>query len=263
MDAGSRLPARAALSLKKNIQPFVGRSLAAGTRGVDAVASLAPWRYVRLPTFEIDGYEVAHFIHRYNAYCPPYRMTERTVELALADMFLRVLGTEDVAEVGAVTPYYWPGRIATVVDPTDAHERVTTHAGWNEWSHDSFAILSMSTFEHIGAGEYGLAPDGNETRAAIDKLLTVTRPFLVTFPAGYNATLDAYVRSTLADDPTVRVMAWHRGTRGNNWRQLAYANVTSAMETYGPAWANTLIALYRGPADLWARAASGEASRPA
>ena len=238
-------------------------SLAASSRSLSTVASLAPLRYVSVPTFDVDGHTVTHFIHRYNAYCPPFRMTERTVELALADIFLRVLGTDDVAEVGAVTPYYWPGRITTVVDPTDAHEMVTAQFGWNEWESGSHSILSMSTFEHIGAGEYGLAPDSAETHAAIDKLLAIQAPFLVTYPAGYNATLDAYVRSAVSLESSVRVMAWHRGPRGNNWSQVNYSDISPDMEKYGPAWANTLIALYRGPSDLWEEGAQGEASRPA
>ena len=50
-----------------------------------------------------------------------------------------------------------------------------------------------------------------------------------------------------------RVMAWHRGPRGNDWRQVEFSEVTPAMETYMPGWAQTLVVLYRGPADIWSR----------
>ena len=238
-----------------------------GLRGANAVMDLAgrayPTRYVNLAHFELDGIRIPHFVHRYNAYHPPLRMTERTIELALADIYLRMRGTHDVAEIGAVTPYYWQGRIDQIVDPTDTHHRVTHHQSWADWSGSGEAILSISTFEHIGAGEYGLPANPEESRAAIAKLIDHHESFLVTYPAGYNPALDRHVEDADRTQPGWRILVWHRGTRGNDWRQIGFDELTPRARTYGPAWANTLVALYRGPEDIWQRGAEGEPSRPA
>ena len=219
------------MNIKKTILPAVDAGLAATSAGMDLIGRVTPWGYAQVPEFSIDGSPVCHFIHRYNAFYPPYRMTERTVELALADIFLRANRGRHIVEIGAVTPYYWPDR----VQPTDE------------------TILSISTFEHIGSGEYGLAPDAAATQQAIDKLLGCGCDFLMTYPAGYNPALDAYMRSTVHRGSDYRVMAWHRGPRGNDWRQVEFSEVTPAMETYMPGWAQTLVVLYRGPADIWSR----------
>ena len=98
-----------------------------------------------------------------------------------------------------------------------------------------------------------MAPDAAATQQAIDKLLGCGCDFLMTYPAGYNPALDAYMRSIAHRGSDYRVMAWHRGPRGNDWRQVEFSEVTPAMETYMPGWAQTLVVLYRGPADIWSR----------
>ena len=241
------------MNVKQTILPAVDAGLAVTAAGMNAVGRLTPWGYAQVPEFTVDGHAVRHFIHRYNAFFPPYRMTERTVELALADIFLRAMRGKRVVEIGAVTPYYWPDRIGTVVDPADDHAAVTDHVGWEAWETSGEVLLSMSTFEHIGSGEYGLAPDPDATRHAIDKLLGCGCEFLMTYPAGYNPALDTYMRTLDHRDADYRVMVWHRGPRGNDWRQIEIDAMTPAMETYMPGWAQTLVALYRGPSDIWGR----------
>ncbi len=242
------------MSIKKTLLPAVDVGLAMTTAAVDAVGRFTPWGYAQVPAFTVDGAPVPHFIHRYNAFFPPFRMTERTVELALADIFLRAMRGRRIVEVGAVTPYYWPDRVQTIVDPADDHVGVTHHVGWDDWETSDEALLSMSTFEHIGSGEYGLPPDPAATQQAIDKLIACDCDFLMTYPAGYNPALDRYMRTLDHRNASYRVMVWHRGPRGNDWQQLDYDRVTPAMETYMPGWAQTLVALYRGPADIWTRA---------
>ena len=48
-----------------------------------------------------------------------------------------------------------------------------------------------------------------------------------------------------------KIMIWIRPERGNGWQQIEYRELTPQRETYGPAWANVVAALYRGPDDLW------------
>ena len=220
----------------------------------------SPNGYADLACFTLDGHVVPHFVHRYNAFHPPGRMTERTIEMALADIFLRAVGSERVVEVGAVTPYYWPGRLDTVIDPADDHDLVSDRIGWADWTGSGEPILSISTFEHIGAGEYGLAPDPDLTSAALDKLLQEHETFLVTYPAGYNPDLDRIVEGANRTNPGWRTFVWHRDRRGTDWRQIGFEELTPQMRIYGPAWANTLVALYRGPDHIWAAGATPDAS---
>jgi len=244
--------------------PALARAAARAGALLNSASSRAyPNGYADLACFPLDGQAIPHFVHRFNAFHPPARMTERTIELALADIFLGGVDADRVVEVGAVTPYYWPGRLRTVIDPADDHDFVSDRIGWSDWAGSGETILSISTFEHIGAGEYGLAPDPSLTSAAVDKLLQGHETFLVTYPAGYNPELDLIVAAANRTSPGWRILVWHRGTRGNDWRQIGFDELTPALCTYGPAWANTLVALYRGPEDLWRRGAGGEASRPA
>jgi hypothetical protein len=95
------------------------------------------------------------FYHRYNcgtAY--DERTTERTVEMALADLWL-TRHHDNVIELGAVTPYYFPGRIPVVVDPTDRHPLVTISESLFTVDFKAKNVLCISTIEHIGTSDYG------------------------------------------------------------------------------------------------------------
>lgn len=109
------------------------------------------------------------------------RRTERTVELPIADSWLSAVDPANVVELGAVTPYYWPGRVSRVVDPADpkATERVSLFdvdlAGRD--------VLSISTIEHVGEGRYGMTEE-REPTAALIKIVEEAERLLVTFPCG-------------------------------------------------------------------------------
>jgi len=218
---------------------------------IAGIARYFPMAYEKVSTFSVNGQAIEHFIHRKNTGYPPYRMTERTIELALADIFLARMVDTRIVEIGAVTPYYWPGRVSTVIDPTDDHPAVTHQCGWESWTPTDETLLSISTFEHIGSGDYGLNPDPKEVEVAVDKLIESGCPMLVTYPPGYHQAFDRYIRTLDLAANGVRVMVWIRGTRGNDWIQIPYSELTPAQETYGPAGANVVAVLYRGPDDLW------------
>ncbi len=230
---------------------LIDAGLGMASAGIAGISRYFPMAYEKVPTFSVDGQAIEHFIHRKNTGYPPYRMTERTIELALADIFLTRMVDTRIVEIGAVTPYYWPGRVSTVIDPTDDHPAVTHQLGWENWTPTDETLLSISTFEHIGSGDYGLDPDPKEVEVAVNKLIESGCPMLVTYPPGYHQAFDRYIRTLDLAANRVRVMVWIRGTRGNDWIQIPYSELTPAQETYGPAWANVVAALYRGPDDLW------------
>lgn len=96
-----------------------------------------------------DGSSLPCFYHPHNCgvNASP-RRTERTVELPIADRWLHAVDLANVVEIGAVTPYYWPGRIARVIDPAD--NRATEKASLFDVDFAGRDVLSISTIEHVG-----------------------------------------------------------------------------------------------------------------
>jgi hypothetical protein len=196
--------------------------------------------------FDFDGVKLKHFLHRHNVNRPLFRMTERSIELRLADIFLRNYPRNEVVEVGAVTPYYWPQRVGTIVDPIDEHPAVTHKLDWLKFDVSHKAVLSISTFEHIGSGDYGLNADLKMSELAIEKLFATNADFLVTWPGGQNKHLDLVVKRAIVGTD-ISLFMWQRGKRGNDWRWVPNARDLEWNFSYGPYWANTLLVLYRGP----------------
>lgn len=217
-----------------------------------AVVSARKWdefRAVPTETFRFAGRDYPFFLHHYNCGRHPGTATERTVELPLADAWLNRVPAEQLVEVGAVTPYYWPRRMARVVDPADTHPQVTDRASILDLDLTGRAVLSLSTLEHVGSGEYGLPPEPTALRRAIDKLCAEAAAFLISMPAGYNPQTDA----VLFDDPipanvTARYIVrvpelpyWHEVTD----RAAARLPYGRASGSYFP-WANAVAVWERG-----------------
>ena len=151
-----------------------------------------PW-WESQPTFEFAGKVFKLFVSNHNCGWPPARMTERAVELPLADRWLESVDAARVMEIGAVTPYYWPRRVPHVVDPYDPHPLVTTRASLFDVDLSAGPVLSISTLEHIGIGDYGLPADHSLAEKAFRKVFKESQSFLITVPVGYNETLDRFL----------------------------------------------------------------------
>ena len=198
------------------------------------------------PCFMLGSTSIEHFISSHNCNYPPFRMTERSIELALANIFLRKYQRESVVEIGAVTPYYWPHRIPTVVDPSDTHPQVLIRDSFLNFDLGGRPVLSISTFEHIGLPEYGLTADEFLQQEAVTKLLDNAGDFLVTIPGGYNPKLDQLI-STIAQSNSFKLHVWQRYKYGNDWIYLPdFKRIDFSQFSYGPFWANTLLVLHRG-----------------
>ena len=200
------------------------------------------------PVFKFRCRPYECFCHRYNCGYPPSRMTERSVELALADAWLDQLDTTAITEIGAVTPYYWPRRISTVVDPYDSHPLVTHRASLFAFDFSGRDVLAISTLEHISMGDYGPATAGETPVHALEKICRESRRFLITVPYGYNAAVDdtLFADYRFPGDVTATFMV--RSVRGNDWRQ---ASAREAAVPYGRAnrdeyGANGLLIIERG-----------------
>jgi len=200
------------------------------------------------PGFGFRRRQYECFCHRYNCGYPPLRMTERSVELALANVWLEQLDTDQVTETGAVTPYYWPRRVSTIVDPYDSHPLVTDRASLFGLDFSGRDVLAISTLEHISMGDYGPANPGETPVLALEKICRESRRFLITVPYGYNAAVDhtLFADYRFADDVNATYMV--RSVRGNDWRE---ASAKEAAVPYGRAsqneyGANGLLIIERG-----------------
>lgn len=204
------------------------------------------WRSV--PTFPFNGRWYEAFCHVHNCGWPPSRMTERSVELGLADRWLAHV-QEPVVEVGAVTPYYWPGRVHRIVDPADDHPQVTDLVSLFAVDFTQVNVLCLSTLEHIGTGEYGLARDAQGPLDALAHLTAACRNYLITVPFGQHREIDAVI---FGDHPPLPTRYLVRSVDGNDWREC------SAREAHVPpgeqdkeiqssrAWSNGLAIMSRG-----------------
>ena len=195
--------------------------------------------------FTLDGKEYLHFVHQVNCGWPPYRMTERSVEMALADAWLSQYEKDrSLIEIGAVTPYYWPARVADIVDPADQHRMVNIRKSLFDISLCGRKVLSVSTFEHIGTGEYNLERAQDSAFCALDKVMKEAESFLITVPVGYNKELDAFIFDRWQSFPSTKTAFMRRGSgrRDNNWRQVPAGEARSTAYTKS---ANALIILVR------------------
>lgn len=183
-------------------------------------------------TFEFAGLSFPLFAHHHNCGHPPDAMSERSIEMALADVFLATTPRESVVEVGAVTPYYWPYRVKNIADPTDTHPLVNIRANFLDIDCTGKHILSLSTFEHIGAGDYGLPRDPALNIKAFEKLFREAASFLVTVPGGFNPPMDAYLLTLDAKENNISTRALIR-VSGNQWEQRTNLSVADLKYQYG------------------------------
>ena len=196
--------------------------------------------------FQIDigskpKHRFPYFHHAKNCGYPPHRKTERTIELALANFWLNQV--DEVWEVGAVTPYYWPGRIPYIVDPADQHPDVSHPVSLFELDFTGKNVLCISTIEHIGEDRYGLNEDASPI-AALKKLLAESKNLLLTFPLGWREPLDEYILDYGHQlKGQVRFLVRNED---ETWQPVA---ATEAWRPYGGngiTWANSLAIIEKG-----------------
>lgn len=147
-------------------------------------------------------------------------LNERTIEVPLGHYFLDRHAS--VLELGAVMPYYGR-RTHTVIDPADPYKAaVRMNAEDCDWNGKT--VLSISTVEHIGLGQYGLSK--GEADAGFRVLQSIVKNasiYLVTWPLGQNPKLDNMVRK--AGD--IKRIVLKRTNEANEWtianqRKLRY-----------------------------------------
>jgi hypothetical protein len=107
------------------------------------------------------------------------------------------------------------------VDPADPHSLVTLRRSLFEIDFSDRSVLSISTLEHVGTGQYGLGAETGQVLHAVAKVIGQARNCLLTVPVGYNDLLDKWLFAN-ADAPrefTIRFLV--RMPDELTWRQEA------------------------------------------
>lgn len=186
--------------------------------------------------FVFEGKRYPLYEHSFNCGYSETRMTERSVEIALATAYLESV-QGDVVEVGAVTPYYFTeNKIVEIIDPTDQHDRVNTRKSLFECDLRGKNVLSISTVEHIGTHDYGMSEEKNVIDA-IEKITYEADSCFITAPLGYNKVLDDWIRNH-KDNSLVRILK--RGIN-NNWIEMDLHDYRDI--AYTSLWASGLVVI--------------------
>ncbi|MBD5492115.1 MAG: hypothetical protein HDR16_08390 [Lachnospiraceae bacterium] len=186
--------------------------------------------------FSLEGKKYKLFEHPYNCGYASTRMTERSVELALAKAYIEQCSGK-IVEIGAVTPYYfYDDKIVEVIDPTDRHKRAI-HKSIFDCDLTDKNVLSISTVEHIGTTDFGMHEVENAVDA-IEKILREASSCLITAPFGYNSILDEWVVKNQNSDG----LKFLKRYLNNHWE-----DITGQYEPipYTHLWANGLVIIQK------------------
>jgi SAM-dependent methyltransferase len=214
------LPARTKRALAaRGARPVVGDLARWGT---GLVAGL-PWTLAGSHgDFELDGRTYRYLYHRHKFTW----LTERAVEVPVAQALVDQYAPDRVLEVGNVLSHYRPAQTHTVVDkyeqaPGVVNRDVLDLAGMGSYD----LIVAISTLEHVGWDESPREPEKAER--AVDVLRSLLAPrgrLAITVPVGYNPTFDAALRSGAI--PLHRAVALRRAG-ATRWREVEPAAVWS------------------------------------
>ncbi len=189
-------------------------------------------------SFYFRGKQYSLYEHGYNCGYINTIMTERSVELALGCEYINNCGGE-IIEIGAVTPYYFTSdKIESIVDPTDEHNKVDKRISLFDVDLTNKNVISISTVEHIGMGDYGFEEDNNSVNA-INKIISEAKSYYVSFPVGYNKILDDWLIDN-KDDERISILQ----RRGNNyWYEIEKDNFHG--DVYGPYAASSIAVILK------------------
>ena len=147
-------------------------------------------------------------------YHEPFKDTERRFEIALLKYFLnKFSGDKDVMEVGAVSNYHFP--ISHKIYDAGEGGSVINQLAEN-LNYEGKKVVSISTIEHIGKGDYGL-PIHPYRCISVLNMMMEAELYLITWPIGYNTLLDYYARNIITGVNHQNVITAKRLDVDNNW----------------------------------------------
>jgi hypothetical protein len=140
--------------------------------------------------FNIHSTTFKYFDHSYNN----TKFNERCVEIPLGFYFLNTFDVNSIIEIGAVMPYYSNNIVHKVYDIIDPYDKcIRDDLTKINFSFNDINVLSISTIEHIGKGDYGLDVDNESGITFLKKIIQESKNYLITFPWGYNKNFDEQI----------------------------------------------------------------------
>jgi hypothetical protein len=226
---------------KKDIIPVIcgiGSVIAALLYGYRAYIN---YHMMQTDSFIYKGKTVKLIESDYNCGFRWDRMYERCLEMAIAKIWLEK-NKENVLEIGAVSPYYFNNFTHDVCDPADEHSKVNLKTSMFNLDLRNKNVLSISTIEHIGTGEYGVAVDKNESSIlALEKILRESKKCLITFPVGVNKDLEQYVFQNKFSEP-MTITFFVRNSSDNDFKETKDINLIKKTK-YGSVGANAVVVI--------------------
>jgi hypothetical protein len=114
--------------------------------------------------------------------------SERMVEIPLLLWFKN--NFKDFVEIGAVSPYYTSVK-HPVYDPFDPYEGSIREPA-EDLNYTGKNVLSISTIEHIGRGDYNQEKESGKALKVLEKIVQESESYLITWAANQNEELDEY-----------------------------------------------------------------------
>lgn len=226
---------------KKDIIPVIcgiGSVIAALMYGYRAYIN---YHMMRTDSFIYKGKTVKLIEADYNCGFRWDRMYERCLEMAIAKIWLEK-NKENVLEIGAVSPYYFDNFTHDVCDPADEHSRVNLKTSMFNLDLRNKNVLSISTIEHIGTGEYGISiKEGESAVLALKKILNESKKCLITFPIGVNKDLEQYVFQNKFSE-SVTISFFVRNSNDNDFKETKDINLVKRTK-YGSVGANAVVVI--------------------
>jgi hypothetical protein len=141
--------------------------------------------------------------------CPD--TNERRVELPLAFWFINNYN-DNLIELGEVTDFYIDAK-HPVYDLCKEREH-TTQMDISDVDYTGKNVVSISTIEHVGNGDYGHQKDENKVLPLLNKIFDNAKNYLITIPVGFNRDLEkVIVENNIEYILMVR-------DQNNNWKQV-------------------------------------------
>lgn len=127
--------------------------------------------------------------------CPEYSYNspagnERRIELPVGMWFINEY-KDNLIEIGEVLPFYGQ-KNHTVYDLVKESE-VTIIKDALDVDYTDCNVVSLSTIEHIGKGDYGHAAESGKAARVYDKIKKEAKNYLISFPIGYNRELEKHL----------------------------------------------------------------------
>jgi len=136
---------------------------------------------------------------------------ERKVELPIAFWFINNYN-DDLIELGEVTDFYIDAK-HPVYDLCNQREH-TTKMDISDVDYVGKNVVSISTIEHVGNGDYGYEKNEEKALALLNKIFKDAKNYLISFPAGFNRDLEKVIV-----DNGIKYILMARD-ENNNWQQV-------------------------------------------